>query len=132
MNTNNPLQLLQQGFHVTLGAATALAESLQDPQKRQENLAQLRLEFSQLTELWGQKGQLTEIEARAMLERLTQMANAQMNQATNSWSQQTPVNRGPTSTGNSSNNSSAVQSELEKLTAELARMRESLEQDRSN
>ncbi len=64
----NPLELLQQAYYAGIGAVASAVESLQDETKRQENLAQLRLDIGQLTELWAQKGQMTEAEARKLIE----------------------------------------------------------------
>lgn len=64
MNVNNLTELLQQGFHLTLGATASLVETLQDPQKRTENLSQISSELSHLTHEWAAKGETTEQEAR--------------------------------------------------------------------
>ncbi len=64
MNANNLTDVLQQGFHLTLGATASLVETLQDPQKRTENLSQISSELSHLTHEWAAKGETTEQEAR--------------------------------------------------------------------
>jgi len=64
----NPLELLQQAYYVGIGAVATALESLQDEAKRQENVAQLRLDLGQLADLWATKGRLTEAEARKLIE----------------------------------------------------------------
>ena len=68
MNSDNPLNLLKKGLHVTLGATSSLVESLQDPIKREENLAQLRNNPSDFAEVLEQKGAVTEGEARKLVD----------------------------------------------------------------
>lgn len=64
MNADNLTNLIQQGFHLTLGATASLVETLQDPQKRTENLSQISSELSHLANEWAAKGEMTEQEAR--------------------------------------------------------------------
>jgi polyhydroxyalkanoate synthesis regulator phasin len=117
MNSDTVALLLQKGFHVTLGATAALVESLQDPQKREQNLSKLRLEFNELTQDWAQKGEFTEREARAFVD--TMLAQ-----------------RGETSTPTTTVTTTArpvpavspeVQLELQALTAQLGAIRAELE-----
>lgn len=68
MDSPNPIELLQKGYYTTLGVATSVVESVQDQEKRQENLAQLRLDLSQLAEIWADKGKVTETEARKFVD----------------------------------------------------------------
>lgn len=70
MNSDNLTQLLQQGFHITLGVTASLVETLQDPQKRTENLSQLRSELDQLATELAAKGEMTEQEARDFISTL--------------------------------------------------------------
>ncbi len=64
MNTESGLEFIKKGFHVSLGATTSLLESIQDAQKREEVLTQLRLNPTGLAEVWAEKGAITEVEAR--------------------------------------------------------------------
>ncbi|WP_099799265.1 hypothetical protein [Parathermosynechococcus lividus] len=81
----NPLELLQQAYYAGIGAVTAAVESLQDEAKRQENLAQLRLDLRQLASLWAEKGRVTEAEARRLIESfVTQQTAASTPQPTSS------------------------------------------------
>jgi polyhydroxyalkanoate synthesis regulator phasin len=65
MNPDNLPQMLQTGFHLTLGATSFLLETLQDPQKRQENLDKLRQpDLGLLADELLEKGEMTDREAR--------------------------------------------------------------------
>jgi polyhydroxyalkanoate synthesis regulator phasin len=65
MNPDNLPQMLQTGFHLTLGATSFLLETLQDPQKREENLDKLRQsDLSPLASELVEKGEMTDREAR--------------------------------------------------------------------
>ena len=63
MNPDMVTELFKKGFLVTLGATTSVVESIQDSQKREENLSQLNLGFDQLSQIWANKGEVTESEA---------------------------------------------------------------------
>jgi polyhydroxyalkanoate synthesis regulator phasin len=121
MNPDNLIQIAQKGFRVTLGATTALVESLQDPLKREENLSKLNSDFGQLTEEWAAKGEMTEQEARNFVDTLlAQKSNPYANSGPASPSGATTPVADPT-----------VQVELEELTAQLAAMRAELERLRN-
>lgn len=68
MSTDNLVGTVQKGFRTTLGAMNAIAESIQDPVKREETLKRLQTDFDQLTEEWAAKGEVTEQEARAFVD----------------------------------------------------------------
>lgn len=70
MNSENVVQTVQKGFHVTIGATNFLFETLQDPQKRDENLSRLREDFNVLSEEWAIVGARKEQEARTFVETL--------------------------------------------------------------
>jgi multidrug resistance efflux pump len=124
MDQTNPLQLLQKGFHVALGATTSVVESLQDPTKRQENMAHLRLDPLQLAQILEQKGAVTEQDARILVDTLmAQQGNGNWNGAS---TQTTTVNASTVSS-----TPPGTQTELEELTAQLAAIRAELERERS-
>ena len=120
-------ELVQKGFRTSLGAASFLVETLQDPNKRDENLQKLNsnfnsMDFSQLTEEWAEKGETTERDARTFVDNMLQQ-------------------RGTESTVNRDNLSdfprndpaenvvrSNLQEELQELTAEIIALRTELEQ----
>lgn len=57
-------QMLQTGFHLTLGATSFLIETLQDPVKRSENLEKLNSDLGILADELLEKGEMTDREAR--------------------------------------------------------------------
>jgi hypothetical protein len=119
MNTPDLLQLFQKGLHVTLGAANAVVESLQDTQKRQINLEQLQRNPSQLAEDLATKGQGLEQSAKGLVENLFNQVPipTAAQQATR---KATPPDSG----------SSQVETELTELAQLLANLRKELEQSR--
>ncbi|NJK28934.1 MAG: hypothetical protein HC851_14535 [Acaryochloris sp. RU_4_1] len=68
MNPDLVSEFLKKGFYISLGATTSVVESIQDSQKREENLSQLNLGFDRLSQIWADKGQVTESEARKMID----------------------------------------------------------------
>jgi polyhydroxyalkanoate synthesis regulator phasin len=128
MNSETLTQLLQKSLRVTLGATATLVETLQDPQRRAENLSKLTTELSQLAEGWEAKGTTTESEARNFVNRL--------------WSQTTSQDAPPStypqdsypqdSLGNTAfTPTSEVQQDLQELTVQLAAMRAEIERLRN-
>lgn len=120
MNPDMVTEFLKKGFHVTLGATTSVVESLQDSQKREENISQLNLGFDQLSQIWADKGEITESEARKMID---------------SMATQYGVNANPMSSGSSTAPSAtspsidpSLQQELKTLTNQLANIRLELTQ----
>ncbi len=120
MNPDMVTEFLKKGFHVTLGATTSVVESLQDSQKREENISQLNLGFDQLSQIWADKGEITESEARKMIDGMAT---------------QYGVNANPMSSGSSTSPSAtspsidpSLQEELKTLTNQLANIRLELTQ----
>ena len=125
MNVDNLTNLLQQGFHLTLGATASLVETLQDPQKRTENLSQISSELSHLANEWAAKGEMTEQEARNFA---SSFLNQLQNQVpTTSEASGTTVTNTPTNVAPPS-----VQLDLQELTAQIAAMRAELEELRNS
>ncbi len=125
MNSDHLTQLLQQGFRVTLGATASLVETLQDSQKRNQNLSDLRSELNHLTQEWAEKGEVTEQEARNFVDTLL---NQLSNQPPSPTSTPSPDTVATTLTQTTP---PAVQLELQELTAQIAAMRKELEQLRN-
>ena len=119
MNSNNLLQLVQTGFRVTLGATTSAIETLQDSQKLQEIFSQFNSDMKQQVEAWAQKGEVTEQEARKMMDNLW----SESEQATSSAANTTIdiVSETPNTTG------SSVESEIQNLTEQIVNLRQELE-----
>ena len=118
MENNNLLQMAQQGFRMTVGAATSLVETVQNPQKRAEMLAQMQADLSQKTQEWSEKGEVTEQEARKRLDNLFSGQGWDL-------SNQGASNSSTTSEINAS-------SDLQQLTAEIIALRKELEQIRQS
>lgn len=118
MNPDDVLQTLQRGFRVTLGATTALVESIQDPQRRDENLAKLRTDPSQLADELAIKGEVTEQEARTFVDNLLAQRSGQPDAASGGFTRSAPT--GPVV-------SPDVQADLQDLTTQIAAMRKELE-----
>jgi polyhydroxyalkanoate synthesis regulator phasin len=124
MNPDNIGELVQKGFRITLGATTSLVESLQDPQKRDENLSKLQLEWSQLSEEWAEKGAETEQEARRFVDTLFNNQSA----APPAEAPGTPGSANPTTPTAPPD----ITIELQELTAQIAAMRAELEKLRNS
>ena len=117
-NTNNfLLETAQQGFHITVGAATSFLETVQNPQKRSEVISQIQLELSHKAQEWSEKGVATEQEAKAYINNL-------INQNTGA--------KNPSSDVYNSNTSNDVNSGLQELKAEIIALRLELEKIRQS
>lgn len=116
MENNNLLQIAQQGFRVTVGAASSLVETVQNPQKRSELLSQIQADLSQKTQEWAEKGEVTEHEARKFLD---DFFNNQGSEVSPKGTQSSS----PTSRSNTT-------SDLQRLTDEIISLRKELEQIR--
>ena len=121
MNSDNLTQLLQQGFRVTLGATASLVETLQDPQKRNDNFDSIRSELSYLATEWAAKGEITEQEARNFVDNLLNQLGTQR-RSSRSASPPSTVITTPTQAAPPD-----LELELQELTAQLAAMRTELE-----
>ncbi|NJK40635.1 MAG: hypothetical protein HC934_03325 [Acaryochloridaceae cyanobacterium SU_2_1] len=118
MNPDNVAELIKKGFHVTLGATTSVVEALQDSQKREENLTQLNLGFDQLSQIWADKGQITETEARKLVDNLASQYGLPTN----------PMANGPATVVPKPLVDPLLIDELRSLTNELASIRHELTQ----
>ncbi len=127
MNSDNLTQMLQKGFRVTLGATSFVIETLQDSQKRDENLSKLKSEnFSQLTEEWAQQGEMTEREARNFVDTILAQQNTQDSAQTGVTSDS------PVSTPTEPAPDSDPRPEIQELTAQVAALRAELENLRAD
>jgi polyhydroxyalkanoate synthesis regulator phasin len=118
MDSQQTIEFLKKGLHVTLGATTSLVESVQDPFKREENLAQLNLGFDELTHIWEEKGAVTESEARQFIDTVISSSVGTTTSDSGYSASQT--------TGVSDNFDSAVANDIKDLTQHLSEMREEL------
>jgi polyhydroxyalkanoate synthesis regulator phasin len=123
MNPDSFIQIAQKGLRVTLGATSVLIETLQDPSRREEKFSRLRTEFSQLTEEWEAKGEVTEREARDFVDNvLNQRFNRPPSAAPG-----TPSGGSTASPAPSAPSTPDVQQDLQELTEQLAAIRSELE-----
>ncbi|MEB3357206.1 MAG: hypothetical protein VKK04_10795 [Synechococcales bacterium] len=86
MNPDTITESIQKGFRVTLGAASFLVETIQDPVRRDENLAKLQnSDFAVLSEEWAIEGEKREQEARSFVDSVIaqQQGNQPNGSATN-------------------------------------------------
>lgn len=121
MNPDTLSQTLQKGFHVTLGATASLIEAIQDPQGSSQKFSAMGGDVNRLTEELEVKGVTTEREARQFVDGLfSQVPN--------------PFDTGSSANVHATVNTvatpvadSAVQSELEALTRELADLRKEIQ-----
>lgn len=122
MSNNAAANLLQKGLRITIGATTTLVETLQDPQKRQQTFTELQSQLSQQTQLWAEKGEITETEAKRWVETwLTQQKQQRTHTSSNS----------SNSTSVTNIRFSDAQREIEELTAQILALKTELEQSRS-
>jgi polyhydroxyalkanoate synthesis regulator phasin len=68
MDSNNFFSIIQQGFRTAVGATTSVIETIQDSQKREQTLSELREEWQKKVKEWEEKGEITEQEARRMMD----------------------------------------------------------------
>ncbi|AFZ13767.1 MAG: hypothetical protein WBB28_03300 [Crinalium sp.] len=119
MNSGHLLQLMQKGLRVTIGATTSLVETIQDPQKREENLSQLKSELTEKVQQWEEKGEVTEQTARSFVDSFVRQRNNPTSATTeNPYESVTPPNS-PTPPN--------VQQDIQELTDQLAALRSELE-----
>ncbi|WP_404790129.1 hypothetical protein [Altericista sp. CCNU0014] len=119
MNSDTAIDFLKKGFRVTLGATTSLVESLQDPQKREENLMQMRSNPNAFAEQLAEKGAVAEVEARKFVDSVVTQYSA--------GSPATP-SASNTAASTSPSVDRALERELRELTAQLAVLRVQIEQ----
>jgi len=121
MNSDNLTQVLQKGFRVTLGATSFAIETLQDSQKRDENLAKLQYEnLTQLADEWALKGEMTEREARNFVDTIWTRQSSQDSAETGATSD-SPISTPATPTAQPD-----ARLEIQELTAQIAALRAEL------
>ena len=119
MNNNNfLLETAQKGFRITVGAATSLIETVQNPQKRSEAISQIQSELNQKAQEWAQKGEITEQEAQAFVNNL-------LNQKP--WEKGASGIKNPSNNSSNSSSSNNVNWELQELIEEIVALRTELE-----
>lgn len=125
-NQNQVLKIVEQGFHVTLGAISVATETLQNEQQRSRLVADIQEELNQRAQEWEQKGEVTAREARQFVEQfITQSGDTSSQSETPSSSDNSSATQ-TTPTGND------VPSRLQDLTNEVATLREEMTQFRQS
>jgi polyhydroxyalkanoate synthesis regulator phasin len=122
MNANNLFQIVQQGFRISVGATASLIETIQDPQKREATLTELKTEISHKTQEWAEKGENTEQEARKFIDHFLKQRTNQ----TNATATTTDNHSSTSQTGTTKNDS--AESEIQELTEQIMALRTELEQ----
>ena len=123
MNSDTAIDLLKKGFRITLGASTSLVESIQDPLKREENLAQMQANPNAFAETLAEKGAVAEVEARKFVDSVvTQYSSSPSAAPSGSYA--------PSSTTSSID--PTLERELRELTTQLAVLRAELSQGGSS
>ncbi|MEM1366594.1 MAG: hypothetical protein AAGG02_00990 [Cyanobacteria bacterium P01_H01_bin.15] len=82
MDNNSVFESLQQNFRIAVGAATDLAEKIQDPQRREALLSgQEKIDFKEQAPAWEAKGAETEKVARETLSSFAEQASRSVESA---------------------------------------------------
>lgn len=122
MNPDTLMQSLQTSFRATVGAASTALESLQDAQKREENLQALQnQDWDAVVQRLAEKGEITELEARRFVDELL-----------GSQSPDSPRTVDVTGEAEESGAEPATEEELEALSEMVASLRQELEQLRKS
>ena len=128
-NQNQVLKVVEQGFHITLGAISVATETLQNEQKRMQLVSEISQELNQRAQEWEEKGETTATEARHFIENLV---NQGAQQDTSSSSGRTSP---ATSTSNGTTSAEPARDDfparLQALTDEVTTLREEMAQFRS-
>jgi polyhydroxyalkanoate synthesis regulator phasin len=129
MNPDNLPQMLQTGFHLTLGATSFLIETLQDPLKREENLDKLKSDLGELASELLEKGEMTDREARNFVDTIFSQPGNRENADSESVSPK--QSDAATDTAPDSVVQPDVKLEIQELTAHMAALRVELEKLRA-
>lgn len=124
---NNLFKLAQQGFRVTLGAAAAFVETVQNQQKRESTLSELLSTLEQKVQEWEEKGEITEQEARRIVDQFL----SQDGGGTSSGSSSSSTGGATPSTSSGVSNTK-IQTELRELTSQITLLRSELEKEKSS
>ncbi len=114
-------QMLQTGFHLTLGATSFLIETLQDPVKRSENLEKLNSDLGILASELLEKGEMTDREARNFVDTIFSGPSDRENSHNES------VSPKQSDSSADSVTTPELQLEIQELTAQMVALRTQLE-----
>jgi polyhydroxyalkanoate synthesis regulator phasin len=116
MNSDTAIDFLKKGFRITLGATTSIVESIQDPLKREENLAQIQISPNAFVEQLVDKGAVAEVEARRFVDSVVTQYSTSPSAASGN----------PSSPPTTSSIDPSLERELRDFTAQLAALRAEL------
>lgn len=68
MTSNNSPNPIQQGLRIAIGATASAVETIQDRERFNQKISELTQDLQAKSEIWAQKGALTEEEAKKMIE----------------------------------------------------------------
>ncbi len=125
MNYEKLPQMLQTGFHLTLGATSFLIETLQDPLKRSENLEKLNSDLGILADELLEKGEMTDREARNFVDTIFSQPSDRENSDSESFSPKQSDSSADTPPD--SVTTPDIQLEIQELTAQMVALRTQLE-----
>mgnify|MGYP006275760599 CR=1 FL=1 len=127
-NQNQVFKVVEQGFHVTLGAISVATETLQNEQKRMQLVSELSEELNQRAQEWEEKGEETASQARRFLENFVNQGGTTSQSPGSQTSQ-------PSSTASTSTAAEPARDDfpgrLQALTDEVTSLREEMAQFRS-
>ena len=130
MNTDNIVQMMQKGFHVTLGAASFLVDTAITPsqEQRDANLSKLQSgNFDSLTEEWAVTGEQKEQEAKTFVESV--MPKDSFPDIPFPGFSTSASSSSPSTTTSGPSVPTDIQNDLEALTTELSEIRAALRND---
>lgn len=128
-NQNQVLKVVEQGFHVTLGAISVATETLQNEQKRMQLISELTQEWNQRAQEWEEKGEATATEARRFIENFVSQDGEPSSTASSPTQNQGTSNGTPNQASEPARNDFPAR--LQALTDEVTTLREEMAQFRS-
>jgi polyhydroxyalkanoate synthesis regulator phasin len=82
MSSNNIFDVIQQGFKTVVGATASTIETLQDSQKREKTLSDVKEQWEKYSQEWIEKGEITEKQAREMFDKWLQKESKNQSSST--------------------------------------------------
>lgn len=128
MNTDTLIELFQKGYRVTLGAASSAVEAIQDPQRAADDFSEVGSDWQRLTDKLEVRGALTEKEARDFVEGVVSQMPEPFRSVSSNFGQPAPTEPKTVTTVATPVVDTALQSEVESLTAELVAIRKEIEE----
>jgi polyhydroxyalkanoate synthesis regulator phasin len=124
MNFDTISELIHKGFRISLGAMSALAEAVQDPQKSSETFSEIGTDFHRLADELEVKGALGEQEGRQFVETVSQQLFNAL--GSNPFSSE-PASETTITTVATPIADASIQAEIKSLTEQLSSIRAEIE-----